>query len=607
MASRLTLFVPMTFINSQNRMLMKRKLLLLMLVMLNCVAAWCTDAYVKVTASDNSVSWVNIQVEYKMNGNEYKVLSNCINTNTAGAIDLDNVWSQSGGTGKHYYITEIDYNAFYSCSKITSISGGGSGFTYIRNGAFSRCSSLVSVSIPYVQIIESQAFYNCTSLTTVNFTWLTSTNTERSNLYKVEDYAFQYCSQLESFYIPEALRVLGEYVFQGCTKLSSFTVNENNNYFMTDNVALLSKDQTILYRYAPANTNTSYTIPNTVSTIKNKAFEASNNLECIIIPDGIETISSSAFLGCHALSSINIPNSVTTIDNDAFRGCGALTTINIPNGVTSIGDNAFYLCGFTSVVLPSSVISIGSQAFYACDALASVTIYAPSLTNYGSNAFASNSSSRKIYVLADKVDTYKAGWSSYSSKIEAISLTANDAGTSGHWCTYYNEGSDITVADGTVIYKATLNGAKTQVTLTRVDGNIIKAGEAVVLNTTSDNIELSSAASSGSGNYTNNDLKGGNTLADGTVAYTLGMIGGQLGFYKYSGTAPLDPYKAHLEIPTASPAPFIGFSGTTGICDLDNDDINKVDVWFDLSGRKLEGKPMQKGIYMRQGKKYIVK
>jgi hypothetical protein len=588
---------------------MKKKLLLLMLVMQNSVTAWCTDAYVKVTASDNSVSWVNIQVEYKMNGNEYKVLSNCINTNTAGAIDLDNVWSESGGTGKHYYITEIYHGAFSNCSKITSITCSRSGFTTIRSSAFSRCTSLVSVSIPYVQEIEGQAFWSCTALTTVNFTWLTSTNSERSNLYKIEDQAFQYCSQLESFYIPESLRILEDYVFQGCTKLSSFTVNENNNYFIAENGALMSKDKTVLYKYAPANANTSYTIPNTVSTIKNTAFENSKNLECIIIPDGIETISSSAFLGCSALSSVNIPNSVTTIDNNAFRGCRALATIYIPNGVTNIGDNAFYLCGFTSIVLPSSVTSIGSQAFYACDALTSVTIYAPSLTNYGSNAFTSNSSSRKIYVLADKVATYQAGWSGYSSYIKAISLTANDAGTSGHWCTYYNEGSDITVADGTAIYKATLNGAKTQVTLTRLDGNIIKAGEAVVLNTTSDNIELSSAASSGSGDYADNDLKGGNMIADGTLAYTLGLVGGQLGFYKYSGTAPLDPYKAHLEIPTssASPAPFIGFSGTTSISNLDNDNINKVDAWFDLSGRKLAEKPLKKGIYMRQGKKYIVK
>ena len=163
------------------------------------------------------------------------------------------------------------------------------------------------------------------------------------------------------------------------------------------------------------------------------------------------------------------------------------------------------------------------------------------------------------------------------------------------------------MADGTAIYKATLNGAKTQVTLTKIDGNIIKAGEAVVLNTTSANIELSSAASSGSGDYTDNDLKGGSTVADGTTAYTLGMIGGQLGFYQYSGTALLDPYKAHLEIPATSASPLISISGTTGIDNIEKEVTGKESKWYDLSGRELQGKPMQKGIYLKYGKKYIVK
>lgn len=591
-------------------MLMKKKFTLLTLAILSSMVGRSTEAYVKVTATDNSVSWVPIQVEYKMNGDEYKALGHCIDTNTEGTVDLDNVWSQSGGTGKQYKITEFYHGAFSSCSKITSITCSASGFTTIRSTAFANCTSLTAVSVPHVQEIESQAFYSCSSLTSINFTWLTSAGKERSSLYKIEDSAFSYCSSLESFYIPEGLRKLGNRVFQSCPKLTSITVSANNQYFVVENSALLDKAKTVLYKYLP-NSNTTYSIPNTVTTINGNAFEDCKNLEKIIIPEGVTCIQGGTFLGCSALTSINIPDNVTSIEWNAFSGCNALPSINIPSTVTSIGSYAFSTCyALSSITLPSSVTTIGYDAFNGCNALASITIYAPSLTKYE----ATIGSTKKIYVLSDKVSSYKSNWSAIgfsgyqlSEKIYPIALTANDAGTNGKWCTYYNEGCDVTVADGTVIYKATLNGAKTQVTLTKIDGNIIKAGEAVVLNTTSANIELSSAASSGSGDYTDNDLKGGSTVADGTTAYTLGMIGGQLGFYQYSGTALLDPYKAHLEIPATSASPLISISGTTGIDNIEKEVTGKESKWYDLSGRELQGKPMQKGIYLKYGKKYIVK
>ena len=44
------------------------------------------------------------------------------------------------------------------------------------------------------------------------------------------------------------------------------------------------------------------------------------------------------------LISINIPNSITTIGDRAFYGCESLIKINIPNSVTTIGEGAFLGC-----------------------------------------------------------------------------------------------------------------------------------------------------------------------------------------------------------------------------------------------------------------------
>ena len=50
------------------------------------------------------------------------------------------------------------------------------------------------------------------------------------------------------------------------------------------------------------------------------------------------------FCSCSSLTSIIIPDSVTSIGNKAFYGCTNLTSITIPKSVTSIGDYTFTDC-----------------------------------------------------------------------------------------------------------------------------------------------------------------------------------------------------------------------------------------------------------------------
>ena len=65
------------------------------------------------------------------------------------------------------------------------------------------------------------------------------------------------------------------------------------------------------------------------------------------------------------LISINIPNSITTIGDRAFYGCESLIKINIPNSVTTIGEGAFLGCNsLTSITIPSSVVTIIGNPFY---------------------------------------------------------------------------------------------------------------------------------------------------------------------------------------------------------------------------------------------------
>ena len=63
-----------------------------------------------------------------------------------------------------------------------------------------------------------------------------------------------------------------------------------------------------------------------------------------VIPDSVTSIGEKAFWVCSNLTSITIPNSVTSIGEGAFSGCSSLTSITIPDSVTSIGYSAFDNC-----------------------------------------------------------------------------------------------------------------------------------------------------------------------------------------------------------------------------------------------------------------------
>ena len=86
-------------------------------------------------------------------------------------------------------------------------------------------------------------------------------------------------------------------------------------------------------------------------------------------------------------------------------------------------------------------------------------------------------------------------------------------------------------------------------------------------------------------------------------------------FVKVHGAGTLGANKAYLKFVTdqqQSAPQYISISGdlgegTTGLDAslVNSEEVNS--VWYDLNGRKLNGKPAQKGIYIKNGKKIVVK
>ena len=89
-------------------------------------------------------------------------------------------------------------------------------------------------------------------------------------------------------------------------------------------------------------------------------------------------------------------------------------------------------------------------------------------------------------------------------------------------------------------------------------------------------------------------------------------------FIKVRGAGTLAANKAYLKVTGNAPAsiPFRrsidgNGEGTTGIDNVNvnpNPNLNDNEAtWYDLGGRRLQGKPAQKGIYIKNGKKVVVK
>ena len=247
----------------------------------------------------------------------------------------------------HDAVTSVGEFAFASCPQLTDITLPST----VREwgyATFYGCFGLQSVTFPTgITAIADQMLAACTSLREV---------TLPDTVESIGEWAFDGCCSLPAIHVPASLRHIGIGAFFDCP-LRDVTISGGKYIF--DSGALCSPDRSTLYLYLAGD------IP-----------------EHTVAPD-VTAIADGAFQNCR-LTDVTIPGTVRTIGDHAFENTPYLQNVVMEEGVTGIGAWAFYHSGISRIALPGSVVSIGDGAFMECGSLTSVTVLNPDCQIYDS-------------------------------------------------------------------------------------------------------------------------------------------------------------------------------------------------------------------------------
>ena len=290
--------------------------------------------------------------------------------------------------GETYEIAEgtrvIGEGAFYKCSSLTSVTIPSSVIS-IGYGAFADCTSLTSVSIPssvmYIgsEVFDGTALYNDASNWVDNVLYvdncLIETKRDISGTYNIAEgtkviaeSALSSCKSLTSITIPSSVIGIGRYAFPSSVVLTDIQVESGNTAYLSENGILYNADQTVLLCYPGGKKDRTLTIPANVRSFGYDAFDNNSYLDTI------------------KWNAVNF----TDFSYNIFPDWPYVSTLVIGEGVEHI---PAYLCNnfsssLRSLTIPSTVTSVGQDAFAGCG---NFTVYKNYSLQYLPESFIENS------------------------------------------------------------------------------------------------------------------------------------------------------------------------------------------------------------------------
>lgn len=308
-----------------------------------------------------------------------------------------------GRKQSRYHVPEgtisIEEFAFNQCLSLESIEFP-EGLQRIGENAFDGSGIKEMVMPDTVTSVGFWAFQDCRALSRVKLS---------KALVNLSYGTFSGCGSLEEIEIPKEVSTISSDAFSKCDNLKRILVDKENTTFTDLNGVLFSKSMKTLYHYPNGREDGKYTIPSTVTTIRQEAFSGAKWLIGVSVPDSVRSIGYNAFRGCDSLENVKLPKELGTIESGLFALCGALKKIVLPSSVKKINDGAFTECtSLESFVVPAGVESLGYQLFSGCSSLKEVRL-GKGVKTIESNVFENCTQLKKLEIITKKLTEKSIG------------------------------------------------------------------------------------------------------------------------------------------------------------------------------------------------------
>ena len=281
-------------------------------------------------------------------------------------------------------LTGVAANAFAGSTSLTSITLP-DGIATIGANAFNGCTALATITLPKtVTLFDNNAFAGLANTTDVwciadpeALTWdgtgFKNGKTTIMHVMVADDWTTKF---------PDA-----NVTFQGDMTRFRYTATakDTKSFYEIDN--FVGATEMVQHDYNTATGEGSVIFKGEVTTLKYRTFYRDYQLTSIIIPPTVTEMKDYIFYECSNLTTVSLPNTITSMGGSNFSQCTSLTTVNIPTLITAIPSSTFYMCSsLVDIDIPETITDIGFSAFSNCTGLISIFIPA-TVTQIRSHAF----------------------------------------------------------------------------------------------------------------------------------------------------------------------------------------------------------------------------
>ena len=524
---------------------------------------------------------------------------------------------------------------FKNCKNLATIDWNGYNPKRLNSCAFWNCDKITWSQVPQsVEELGADCFAYCSSLTSVDL----------KDIKKMDKEVFRN-TPLTSVEWPAAITEIPAGTFLTCTSLTSIT-GIASQPGAWDNITKIGENA-----FNECKALTTIKLPNSLKTLDKQAFRSCWNLKNVEYSNQLETIGEGAFqdnlfgfekfyfkgsvknVGSYAfangkLTCVHLKGDMTMGDY-VFQNDKSLKYVEFPatssatQPLTMVTEGMFQNCtSLPFITLPTTVTEIKTKAFDGCSSLKYVNILAASPATLGANAFPTTAG---VYVKPSKLSAYQANaaWNAYSPTDTYVQTLATKYASFDHdfpvSFVAKNGHEALEAYVGPSTYRVT-QPTKVQKILKMIKVTSTAANEGVLLKGEVGRTYTYQIAETDPGLYTGNRVIG--VREDTTLVQT--ESDGKSNWVLQSD------YKLHLvsngtiksgrayvhetndgDTNFGAKGIYLSFAlneenNTTGIDSVENKKADEENVYYTLSGVRVIN-PTEKGVYIKNGKKVIIR